>query len=376
MIEVLARIGKENFPPFKFYFIKKQKLNHHTQQFLSSLASMSAAIINPKYSTDQIDLKDPPKDGISSLNFSSHNPDLLLATSWDNSVRIYNVTANTIVSKYEHAKSVLSGCFSVNDQYCFSGDLEGKLMKYNLKTGDASLVGQVSDFHRSAIRCVSVVPNQPNWVITGSWDNTLKLWDISKNTCLQTLDLEKKVYCMDVTPDGTKLLVGTQDLLVFVVALRQDPQRSPLKITTRQNTGLKHQTRCIKCFRDSNSFAIGSLEGRIAVKHIQQADMQNNYAFKCHRTKTAQQVETLYPVNTIATHPKYEIFATGGCDGTIALWDRMNKKKLNSTSPFETSISAISFNCTGNYLAFAVSYTWEMGNQSHPSDRICIKKLV
>ena len=44
-----------------------------------------------------------------------------------------------------------------------------------------------------------------------------------------------------------------------------------------------------------------------------------------HCTRRA---DTVYPVNTIAFHPLFGTFATGGCDGSVCVWDGDKKKKL------------------------------------------------
>ena len=58
-------------------------------------------------------LNDPPTDGISSVKFSSlsSSPSLLLATSWDNFVRVYDISSNTVKATYEHKAPVLDGAF-------------------------------------------------------------------------------------------------------------------------------------------------------------------------------------------------------------------------------------------------------------------------
>ncbi|EFC49048.1 predicted protein [Naegleria gruberi] len=320
------------------------------------------------------DLHDPPTDGISSLNFSTLNHDLLLVTSWDKSVRIYNVKSNSLVTKYEHQTSVLCGCFSNGEECTFSAGLDGKLVKYNMKSGEQSVIGTFPDFHKSAIKCISTIPGTPEKIITGSWDGTIKLWDTQQNTCIQTLDLTKKVYSMDVTPDGSKLVVASQDLLIFIVHIQKDSNQ-PLSLHIRKQSGLKYQTRVVKCFGDNNSYAIGSIEGRVAVEYFNNSN--SNYAFKCHRSQTGQQaVETLYPVNTIDFNPRHpNIFVTGGCDGVLMFWDKDKKRRVSRSAPYSTSIAVLTFSTSGEYLACAVSYTWEMGNKSHPSDRIIVKKV-
>ena len=55
-----------------------------------------------------------PSDGISAVKFSPSTSQFLLASSWDMSVRLYNVTENTQRFRYDHTSAVLDCCFSVS----------------------------------------------------------------------------------------------------------------------------------------------------------------------------------------------------------------------------------------------------------------------
>ena len=48
---------------------------------------------------------------------------------------------------------------------------------------------------------------------------------------------------------------------------------------------------------------------------------------QCHR-RLEKGVDTVYPVHSIAFHPGYGTFATGGGDGVVNIWDGDNKKRL------------------------------------------------
>ena len=80
------------------------------------------------------------------------------------------------------------------------------------------------------------------------------------------------------------------------------------------------KTRCVAAFPDREGFAIGSIEGRVAIHHVDAKDAHKNFAFKCHRDTQdgrAGQASTcnIYAVNDIAFHPKFKSFATCGSDG-------------------------------------------------------------
>jgi len=56
-------------------------------------------------------------------------------------------------------------------------------------------------------------------------------------------------------------------------------------------------------------------------------------------------------------------FASGGGDGVVNIWDGYNRKRLRQYPKYPTSISSLSFNCTGRYLAIASSYQFEEGEK-------------
>ena len=78
---------------------------------------------------------------------------------------------------------------------------------------------------------------------------------------------------------------------------------------------LKQQTRCVANFTDKSGFAVGSIEGRVALQYIQETDQSKNFSFKCHRDGS-----NVYAVNAISFHPTYGTFSTAGSDGTMNFW--------------------------------------------------------
>lgn len=52
-------------------------------------------------------------------------------------------------------------------------------------------------FHDNAIRCVHFSP-EFNFLITGSWDSTVKFWDARAPNCLATCSLPDKVNSDDI----------------------------------------------------------------------------------------------------------------------------------------------------------------------------------
>lgn len=139
---------------------------------------------------------------------------------------------------------------------------------------------------------------------------------------------------------------------------------------------LKFQTRTVCCFPDGQGFAVGSVEGRVAMEYFgaDEAAQQRRFAFKCHRRQEGGK-DIVYPVNAIVFHPGYGTFATGGCDGVVAVWDGEAKKRLYQFAKYPTSVASVDFNAAGTLMAVASSYTFEEGERAVPPDAVYVRAV-
>jgi cell cycle arrest protein BUB3 len=126
---------------------------------------------------------------------------------------------------------------------------------------------------------------------------------------------------------------------------------------------LKSQLRCVRMNPGAKSFVCGSIEGRCAIEYVDSMSAENmnkGYSFKCHRRG-----DVMYPVNALAYHPS-GMFASGGSDGTVKVWDGDHRKQRLSLPPFEHPIAALAFNNVGSLLAVAASHTFELSEVGDP----------
>ncbi|KAH8519759.1 hypothetical protein Peur_038698 [Populus x canadensis] len=323
------------------------------------------AVIPPPFSGRE--LSNPPTDGISNLRFSNHS-DLLLVSSWDKTVRLYDASANALRGEFMHGGAVLDCCFH-DDSSGFSASGDNTVRRLVFNHGKEDILGR----HDAPVRCIeySYAAGQ---VITGSWDKTLKCWDPrgasgQERTLVGTYPQPERVYSLSLV--GNRLVVATAGRHVNVYDLRNMslPEQ-------RRESSLKYQTRCVRCYPNGTGYALSSVEGRVAMEFFDPSDASQakKYAFKCHRKSEAGR-DIVYPVNAIAFHPVYGTFATGGCDGFVNVWDGNNKKRLYQYSKYPSSVAALSFSRDGRLLAVASSYTYEEGDKPHEPDAIFVRSV-
>jgi len=231
--------------------------------------------------------------------------------------------------------------------------------------------------HAAPIRCVQFIAEN-NVIITGSWDKKIKYWDIRGNLCCGSLDLGHKIYCMrSLTPI---LALGLSNKYVQVYDLR-----NPSQVIINKTTPLKHQLRCIDIFPSKDGFVVGSIEGRVAVEMIDDKEAKKkNFSFKCHRHSTTNDLanddeenddekkvnikggneQNVFGVNTITFHPN-GTFVTGGGDGEINTWDKVQRSRLSHTKRMKLPIVATAFNHNADILGYATSYDWSQGAQGY-----------
>ena len=94
-------------------------------------------------------------------------------------------------------------------------------------------------------------------VVTGSWDKTIKYWDMRAPTPMGTVQLKEKVFAMDVK--SKLLVVAMAEKHISVIDLN-----NPTSILKNIESPLKHMIRAVSCFKDADGFTIGSIEARCA----------------------------------------------------------------------------------------------------------------
>ena len=258
---------------------------------------------------EPISLPSPPNDGITSLQYlGSSSPSLLVSTSWDGALRIHSTTAKELmVTQTMDCGPLL--CMAIpnddsNDStsggesggggvqgVIYTGGSDGSIKSFDISTSTVSTIGQHSappeednnSTQKVAVSCLSCIGS--DLVVSAGWDKKFHVWSTTNNgnsSPIATLDLPGKAFSMDVSSDGTKVVVATSGRRnVFIDIQRNssivdkenasasasEPQVTVTVLTERESS-LKYQTRCIKFFPDISGVAVGSIEGRVAIEYL------------------------------------------------------------------------------------------------------------
>jgi len=253
------------------------------------------------------------------------------------------------VALLKHEAPVLCAGWSADGSRVFSGGCDNIAKMWHPESKREMAVAK----HDAPIKELAF-SDQASCLLTGSWDKSVRVWDVRTQAAPKmSIKLPERVYCMDVV--NQLMVVGTADRQLLMYDLR-NPEK-PFKVLP---SPLKFQSRCLAAFADLTGFALGSIEGRVAIQYLDPKNDSRNFAFKCHRqgTETSQQV---FAVNALCFHPKWGTFATAGSDGCFTFWDKDTKQRLKLFPRNDNSITSCHFNRDGTILAYSLSYDWSKG---------------
>lgn len=306
---------------------------------------------NPSVSDEsRLQLVQPPSDGVSALAWSPKQ-NFLVASSWDNQVRCYEVQANgssTPRASVAHEAPVLCAAWHHDGSAVFSAGCDKQAKRWDLATNAQTQVAA----HDAPIRHLAWVP-ELNLLVTGGWDRTLRYWDTRSPSPALSVNLPERCYGLSVT--HPLLVVATAERHIQVYNLA-----NPQTVYKQIQSPLKYQTRCVAAFPDASGYLVGSIEGRVAVQHVEEALAARNFTFKCHRENDA-----IFAVNACAFHPVHGTFVTAGSDGCYNFWDKDSKQRLKAMPKAPAPLPCGAFNADGSIFAYAVSYDWSKGAEAH-----------
>lgn len=318
-----------------------------------------------------LEVAQPPEDSISCLKFSPEAipQTFLIGTSWANDIRCWEIEdSGKSVPKAikNHDAPILSACWSQDGTKVFTASCDKTAKMWDLQANQFVQIAQ----HDAPIKTIHHIV-RPNYscVMTGSWDKTLKFWDLRSPTPLGVIQLPERCYCADV--NGPMAIVSGANRFIKVYNLDNKPQE-----VKTIDSPLKYQHRCVSIFLDKNKnptgFALGSIEGRVAIQYVDTPNPKDNFTFKCHRSQqtTTSQPQDIYAVNDIAFHPIYMTLATVGSDGKFSFWDKDARTKLKTPDlSGDQPISCCAIDSRGKIFAYALSYDWHKGHEFNNSNK-------
>ena len=287
-------------------------------------ASFTLAEISPYH----IASLDRHTDYVESVTFS---PDggTLASGSWDEAVKLWDVTTQTNIATLGHNGWVSSVSFSPNGTTLASGSgAVVKLWDVTTRTNVATLEG-----HTTGVRSVSFSPDG-TVLASGSGndgDGEVKLWDVATQTSVATLWHTDPVKSVSFSPDGTILASGSGDGAVKLWDVTMQTNLATLE-------GHTNWVYSVSFSPDGTILASGS--GDRTVKLWDVTTQTNVATLEGHNGW----------VSSVSFSPDGTILASGSGDGAVKLWDVTTQTNI-ATFWHTAEVTSVSFSADGTTLA-------------------------
>lgn len=260
-----------------------------------------------------------------------------------------------------------------------------KTNRIDLETGVKTVMSE----HNKPVRCV-VYSREHQILVSASWDSTLHFHNTADPSSPPvTVALPGKPHAMAASPSKvvvamTARLVHIFDLPTVAKQLAAGSGGADIKPWQQRESSLKFLTRAVACMPNDAGYATSSIEGRVAVEWFEDSaeSQARKYAFKCHRQAAPEEEgggDVVFPVNSLTFHPVYgKTFASGGGDGTVALWDAEAKRRMKQYQNFGNSVASLGFSRNGKYVAVGVCPGFETGQEDYSGQgqtKVVIREL-
>lgn len=142
------------------------------------------------------------------------NGKAVISSSLDGTIRAYDLLRYKNFKTLTTPTPVQFTCLAVDssDEMVCAGSLDPfNIYVWALQTGQLL---DVLSGHEGPIACLDFVKGTGSTLASGSWDGTLKLWNIYKNECMETLEHGCDVLAVAFRPDGKEICTATTNGII------------------------------------------------------------------------------------------------------------------------------------------------------------------
>ena len=228
----------------------------------------------------------------------------------------------------KHSHYVYSLAFTPDGQTLVSGSWDNtvKLWQMNTRQEIQTLTG-----HSDDIRCVIVSPDGQTLASSGE-DKTIKLWQLSTGNEIRTLTGHSSwVFCLAISPDGQTIASGSDDKTIKIWRLSTGT-------ALRTLTGHSSSVRALAISPNGNTLVSGS----------------DDKTIKIWQLSTGKELHTLTGnssgIYALAISPDGRTIVSGSGDKTIKIWQLSTGQELGKLTGHSSSVRALAISPDGQTL--------------------------
>jgi len=218
------------------------------------------------------------------------------------------------------------------------------------KAAVPSVLARTFTGHGDWVQSVAFSPDG-RWLVSGSNDKTIKVWDISKGALVGTLHGHGyAINTVAVSPDGKWIASGGVDGTVRLWALGTGRQKGALR-------GHGYAIYAVAFSPDGRTLAAGGKDRTVFIWDLDSG--------KRRHTLEGQEGD----IFSIAISPDGKLLASAGADQKVFIWDMARGERRYELAGHRDSVLAVAFSPDGKWLASAgAAHTiriWDMETGAH-----------
>ncbi|CAN0862110.1 Mitotic checkpoint protein BUB3.3 [Linum grandiflorum] len=295
--------------------------------------------------------ENPIGDSVSRIRFAPSSNNLLIS-SWDSSLRLYDVDSSTVRLEASVGFALLDCCFGSED-VSYSAASDGCIRRCDFNSGSFTAIGR----HDDVATCL-VYSDETCQVISSGWDKKMVSWDIrSPNSVFCSRNMDAEVEAMSLSGYSLTVALGGS-INTYDLRYMEQP--------ASQANSFDARVRSVCSVPYCKGYAAGSVDGIVALEISNSTTSEGTrYAFRCH-PKSSDGKKHLIAVNDVQFNPViFGAFVTGDNEGNVIAWDAQSKRRLHEFPRYPTSIASLSYNHDGELLAVASSHTYQQAAETN-----------
>jgi len=226
-----------------------------------------------------------------------------------------------------HSSQVTSVAFSPDGKLALSGSEDNSLKLWDVSTGREL---RTFNGHSFLVESVAFSPDG-KLALSGSWDNSLKLWDVSTGRELRTFNgHSSQVISVAFSPDGKLALSGSVD--------------NSLKLW-QVSTG-----RELRTFNGHSSMVYSvafSPDGKLALSGSVDKSLKLWQVSTGHELRTFNGHSSI--VYSVAFSPDGKLALSGSVDNSLKLWKVSTGRELRTFNGHSDDVSSVAFSPDGKF---------------------------
>lgn len=149
----------------------------------------------------------------------TNNMKFAICTNGDNTLRIWSLTRENELYNVSHSAEITCSVITADSLYVITGSKDMSLKVWQANGGK---LAQVLVGHTDGVNCVAVSVTNKSQVLSGAKDFNLILWDLNTGEDIHTLAGHLgPVTCVKVSADGTVAISGSEDKTIIVWELKR-----------------------------------------------------------------------------------------------------------------------------------------------------------